>query len=377
MAQLHLFDKRLAALLLVLGGLFQATAQDPVFSQFNLNKNYTNPAYAGYTEHLSLALHSRIQWSHVPGAFNTNTFNANMGCSPSHIGFGLYGYDHVEGEGFLRKRKADAQISVNFPGRLAHSWGRRLSHKKFIISTGLGLGVAQRSIDWSKLTFTDQYSAYEGYLGTPSLMITQNDVSNVIFDMSAGMRFQLELNRKGSYLSFGAAMFHLNRPVETFFNMDNRMDPRYTAHFFTYFQTKKFANKPNYLSVGMILDRQQGMLTNTLMMSKDVETYGKISLGFRRQNFLLVDQNVDALIMQGLVTFGNFTLGYSYDITISRLGPHRTFGTHEIGLAYVFDNISLCSGRSRGRKRKKSNDDCFSLMEDISPAFRDLYLWNP
>lgn len=377
MAQLPLSGKRLAALLLVVSGIFGAKAQDPVFSQFNLNKNYTNPAYAGYTEYLTMAVHSRVQWSHVPGAFNTHTFNLNMGCGPSRVGFGLYGYDHVEGEGFLRKRKGDAQISVNLPGRMARWFGPKLSRKKFILASGLGLGVAQRSIDWSKLTFTDQFSAYEGYLGAPSLMTTQNDVSNVIFDMSAGLRFQMELSKNGSYLSVGAAMFHLNRPVETFFNAQNRMDPRYTAHFFTYFQTKKFANKPNYLSVGMIMDRQQGMMTNTLMMSKDVQTYGKISLGFRRQNFLLVDHNVDALILQGLVTFANFTVGYSYDITISNLGPHRTFGTHEIGIAYVFDNISLCSGKSKGRKGRKSNDDCFSLMDDISPAFRDLYLWNP
>jgi len=364
----------MCTILLLVG--VKAYAQDPVFSQFNLNKNYTNPAYAGYTEDLSLALHTRRQWTNVPGQFSTNTFVANIGCMPGRLGLALMGYDHIEGEGYLRTRQVDAQVSVNLPGRVASWWGRGLSRNKFIWSAGLGLGTGQKNIDWSKLTFTDQYSPYQGYLGQPSLAHGHNETSNQIFSMSAGTRLQVELNDRGSYISAGMAMFHLNRPVETFFEVDNRLQPRYTAHAFTYFQTKKFSNKPSYLSVGMIMDVQQGTRTNTLMTSKDVGKFAKVSIGWRRQNFIAIDENVDAIILQSLFTFGNFTLGYSYDMTISQLGPHRTFGTHEIGLAYIFGNTSLCGG-GKGRGRRKSSDDCFMLMEDISPAFRDLYLWNP
>lgn len=351
--------------------------QDPVFSQFNLNKNYLNPAYAGYSENLQIGVNSRMQWSHVPGGFTTNTFSANMGCAPGRLGLGLIGYDHTEGEGFLRTQKADLQLSVNLPGKLGHWAGRKLSRKKYILSGGMGFGTGQKQIDWSKLTFSDQYSVYEGFLDQPSLVNGYTDRSNVMFDMSAGFRFQAEVNRKGSYISLGAAMFHMNRPVETFFNVDSRLQPRYTAHFFTYFQTKKFVNKPNYASIGMIMDKQQGLLTNTLLASKDVGSYAKVSLGFRRQNFLLIDKNVDALILQGMIGLGNFTLGYSYDMTISSLGPHRTFGTHEVGITYTFRNIALCRAKGRGSNRKKSADDCFLLMSDINPNFRDLFLWNP
>ncbi len=356
-----------------------ARAQDPVFSQFNLNKNYLNPAYAGYSEDLSIGVNSRLQWTNVPGKFMTNTFNANAGCGQGRVGLALIGYDHTEGEGFLNTKNATMQMSVNFPGKLGRWLGRKMYRNKFISSGGLSIGVGQKTIDWSHLTFSDQFSPYEGYLNQPSVIHGYQPVSNMIFDVSAGFRTQAEVNRKGSYVSFGAAAFHLNRPVETFFNTDNRLAPRYTFHFFSYFQLQKFVNKPNYFSVGMISDNQAHLRSNTIMIAKDIEHYAKINLGFRRQNFILIDKNVDALIIQGLVSLNGFTVGYSYDITISSLGPHRTFGTHEIGIAYSFKGFGICRGKGkrRGGRGKKTNDNCFMLMDDINSNFRDLYLWNP
>lgn len=353
-----------------------ARAQDPVFSQFNFNKNYMNPAYAGYSEDLSIGFNSRRQWTNVPGTFSTNTFNANMGCGAGRIGLALLGYDHTEGEGYLNTKNAALQMSVNFPGKLGRWMGHKLYRRKFITSAGMSIGVGQKMLDWSKLTFSDQYTPYEGFLGEPSIAHGYAPTSNTMFDVSAGIRTQAEINRKGSYVSMGAAVFHLNRPVESFFDSDNRLPMRYTLHFFTYFQLERFSNKPNYLSIGMISDNQSHLKTNTIMVSKDVENYAKMSLGFRRQNFLLIDRNVDAVIIQGLVSFSGFTIGYSYDLTISSLGPQRTFGTHEIGIAYVFGGFGLCKGRGRGRG-KKSVDNCFMLMDDINSNFKDLYLWNP
>ncbi len=375
MVQLHLFAKAWLVLMLVCCA-FLVKAQDPVFSQFNLNKNYLNPAYAGYSGDLSVGINSRLQWNNVPGRFSTNTFNANIGCGAGRFGLALTGYDHFEGEGFLHSQNAAVQMSVNLPGKLGRIFGRKLRRQKYIMSGGISLGVGQKTLDWDKLTFSDQFTPYQGFTGQVSAAHGYSEASNTIFDLSAGLRMQAEVNRKGSYVSFGAAVFHLNKPVETFYDSDNRLPPRYTVHFFTYFQTKKFSNKPNFLSVGMISDNQQHLRTNTFMMAKDMQHWAKVSMGFRRQNFLLVDRNVDAVILQGLVSFGGLTIGYSYDITISKLGPHNTFGTHEIGIAYNFRGLGLCGSGKKG-KGKKSADNCFMLMDDISSNFRDLYLWNP
>src|SRR5690606_26008845 len=100
MVPLHSSAKVWLALILLCCALLMQ-AQDPVFSQFNLNKNYLNPAYAGYSGDLSIGVNSRMQWNNIPGKFSTNTFNANIGCGPGRFGLAVTGYDHVEGEGYL------------------------------------------------------------------------------------------------------------------------------------------------------------------------------------------------------------------------------------------------------------------------------------
>ncbi|GAB5558233.1 MAG: hypothetical protein SchgKO_24460 [Schleiferiaceae bacterium] len=356
--------------MIFIGG--KAYGQDPVMSQFSLNKSFLNPAYAGYGKDLIVAAQSRFQWTHVPGAFVTNTFSADIGCPRSRLGFGLIAYDRYEGEGFLHSTNISGQVSVNLPGRFKKLFGNKMYGKKYIFSAGLQMGVGQKQIDWSKLTFADQYGIYTGFTGDPSLVQPQNRESNQVFDMSAGIRGQFEFGKRGSYVSFGGAVFHINRPVESFLGSENRLEPRYTLHFFTYFQTKKFSNNPDFLSVGLVFDAQQGLTTNNLLVYKDIYSFGKVGLGFRRQNFVLIDQNVDAIILQGLVEYNQFTFGYSYDFTISEFGPQRSFGTHEIGITYRFKDTYLCKG-----KGGKDKLDCFFLNSGNFSKGGSSKTWNP
>lgn len=343
--------------------------QDPIFSQFHLNKNYLNPSYAGFTQDLAISSTFRTQWTNVPDVFsNTSASYANIGCNAARLGFGLGYIDHTEGEGFLRNQSMTFQTSVNFPALLPRWFSRKLFRRKYLFAGGLSVGVGQKSIDWSKLTFTDQYDAYLGFSNMPSLVIQRNETSNVIFDVSAGLRLQTPLNKKGSFLSIGVAGFHLNQPVESFFNVENQLRSRYTIHAFAYFQTKKFVNNPDYVSIGIVRDVQQTLETNTILAYKDVGNNIKAGIGFRRQKFL-PNYNVDALIFQGILSFRQWSMGYSYDWTISNLGPQRTFGTHEISIVYLFKKTALCA--------RSNTDDCFFLVEDIREEFRKLYLWDP
>lgn len=332
--------------------------QDAVMSQFTMSPTYLNPAYAGYSGDITASLQSRIQWEQTPGRFNTHSFSINGGCPKSRLGFGLQGVSQVEGEGFLRTYDVAGLISVNLPGRVQDFLGRRLFGRKYILSAGLRLGVGQKTLDWSELRFSDQYSHFEGFLSRPSAIQVQNprETSNVIFDMSAGLRYQMELNDQGAYLSMGGALFHINRPVQTFFGVDEKVPYRYTLHLFTYFPTKKYSNKKEYLSIGLLANHMGGLKSNTLLLYRDAGPFIKVGVGFRRQNFVRINRNVDALIFQSLFQINQLTLGYSFDLTISDLGAHRTFGTHEFGITYTFPNSKLCGKGGRPGKLK-----CFQL----------------
>lgn len=358
MDQLHSYAKLFAALIVALFSIL-ANAQDPVMSQFTFNKNFLNPAYAGFTKDLNMALQNRAQWTRVPGNFNTTVLNANIGCPDYGIGYGLQLYNQYEGEGFLRTTFAQGQVSMNIPGKMGSQLGRKLYGNNFILSAGLQFGLGQKFVDWGKLEFSDQFDHYEGFLEKPSAVQAQSDNTNIIFDLSAGVRGQLEVGRGGSYISLGLGVFHINEPEETFFGLNNEISRRYSAHFFTYFQLNKFENDPDFLSVGMITSYQSQLSSHTVLIYKDLGDYIKIGLGYRRQEFLNISQQMDALILQGTADLGPFTLGYSYDLTLSSLTPNRTFGTHEFGLTYTFENTFLC----QGSKKKKKKECYFDLKE--------------
>ena len=48
--------------------------QDPSFSQFDLNMNYSNPAFTGYEGKTRFLLHSRNQWNRINENFNNSIF---------------------------------------------------------------------------------------------------------------------------------------------------------------------------------------------------------------------------------------------------------------------------------------------------------------
>jgi hypothetical protein len=49
-------------------------AQDPSFSQFDLNMMYTNPAFASYEGGVRILGHSRNQWNRINENFNNTLF---------------------------------------------------------------------------------------------------------------------------------------------------------------------------------------------------------------------------------------------------------------------------------------------------------------
>ena len=334
-----------------------ANAQDPTFSQFYLNKTYLNPAYAGHTKDLGVGFQSRYQWTGVPGMFNTTTAHMNIGNAGTGMGYGLQLYNNVEGEGRLRTQTAAMQASYNTAGRFGRQLGKKLRGRKYILSFGLQGAVSQKSIDYTKFTFTDQLDPYDGIVQNRTALPQGGDVSNIIIDVSAGIRYRFEVDRRGSYVSLGAAMFHMNKPQESFYGYEAYLQPRYTGHMFYHFQTKKFVNNPSYLSIGYVVDKQQVLQTNTIYIAKDLVKYFTLGFAFRRMNIIQFDHNNDSFITQFTFSKDNLTVGYSYDVTVSSLGAFNTYGTHELGIIYVISGTEL----KRRKKRTDRHNDCFFM----------------
>lgn len=346
-------------------------AQDPTFSLFNINHIYLNPAYTGGTGDISVGVNSRAQWTRVPSRFQTNMAYVQGGCPNWNLGLGLRLYDDTEGEGYMRNTNAAALIAVHLPGRFGRSI-KSIRNKKYIFSMGMQIAVGQRKLDWTNLVFSDQLDPYLGFYVQESQVNPKNEVSNLVFDVGVGGRFRFSFGDRGSHVSMGAAVFHINKPVESFFNLETRLLPRYTGYFYTHFQTSKYTNNPHYLSFGWVMDHQQALRTNTLNMNYDVMSNLMLGLAYRKKHIVVIDNDYDSFIVSFMYSMGALTLGYSYDFTLPHLGVENTAGTHEIGLVYRFKGTKLC----RGRRSRARSLDCYDL--DLKRADRsDWSIWRP
>lgn len=329
--------------------------QDPVFSQYYLNQNYLNPAFAGFTNDLTTNLISRAQYLRIPGLLTSHALSANISCEEeTRIGIGLIAYNHIEGEGFLTSNQLAGQLSANFPFKFRVS--RRSKMNKGLFAGGIQLGMGQKQLNWSRLSFTDQYTPYLLGVQNQSAVGLQEHSSNIYLDASVGLRASLEMGsgEKPRFISFGFSIFHLNRPVQTFLESTLPLEPRYSAYFFSYFGNSKRGRTVDlrYWSIGALADYQQGLQSHTFSVYKDANEFFSAGLSLRRQNFLLIDQNVDAVINHLIYRIPNlkgdeFTIGVSYEWTVSSLGEEKTFGTIELGLSWRFSGYNLCKRRKR------------------------------
>ena len=348
------------------------SAQDPILSQFYINRLYLNPAYAGVNRDLTIGVVNRQQWTNIRGPHSITLATADVGCPTSGVGFGLRLFDHLVGTAGYHKTDLAGSISVNIPGYFGRGWPfRQMRKAKYLIGAGLQYGLGQKRIDWSKLVFSDQIDPFQGIVAPNTFLNIGNDVSNFTHDLSAGLLFRGELSRDGSFFSLGLSGFHLNRPRETMIGLDHRIPTRYTAHFFTHFLLgSPYRNKNlHYLSVGYVRNWQTTLTSNAVHVSSNFGENVLVGLGLRSELYPIVDRRLESLIFNIGYQFSGFTISYSYDIVISALGPQNTAGTHEIGVVYRFDNVYFCRERSA---RKKAQARCLLIDRESRGAF-DLF----
>ena len=346
-------------------GCWGASAQDPIFAQYYLNQNYLNPAYAGFTNDLTLNYNSRAQYVRVPGVLYSHTVSANISCEEeTKLGLGFLGYHHIEGEGRLHTVNLSGQASANFPFK----WKNKYRYTKGLISFGLQVGAGQKYIDWDRLTFSDQFDPFERGIVQASNFRQPSEASNIFLDAGFGLRATLEYGsgRKPKFLSIGAAAFHLNRPVQTFFNTEIPLEPRYSFYAFNYLGNNRRGRTRDlrYWSFGLLADYQQGLQTHTLSLFKDANEHVTAGLSYRRQDFIQIDENADAVIPHLIIYYRNWSLGIAYEWTVSTIGEEQTFGTTEIGISYRFENANLCNSR-----RKMCEVKGFEMGHDMPNAY--------
>ena len=287
-----------------------AIAQDPQFTQFYANPLYLNPAFAGSYGCPRLHSNFRNEWPSLSGNYVTYSMSYDQYVKNVSGGIGFIALHDQQGQGTIFTSMIGAIYSYHLK-----------VNRKFSMMFGARASMFNKSLDWDKLTFGDMIDPRSGFI------YQTGDVprggSRYFFDASAGV---VGYNK---HFFFGFAAHHLNRPNESMIIGESRLPIRLTGHMGAEIKLGGKSQYSNNTSImpNIIYQYQNGF--QELNIGTYVK-YGAFNVGawFR---------NRDAFILTVGINTGKFKLGYSYDITVSKLNNAISGGSHEVSLGLYFD----------------------------------------
>ncbi len=189
-------------------------------------------------------------------------------------------------------------------------------NRKFSMMFGAKAAWTQKFLDFSRLTFGDMIDERKGFIFQTGDIIKNG--SRGFFDASAGM---VGFSKK---FFFGVAAHHLNTPNESMIQGESKLPIRYTAHAGADIEIgnkSRFATKTSIMP-NIIFQYQRGF------MEMNIGTYIKYG-NFQAGAWF---RNRDAFILTVGVNTGTLRIGYSYDVTVSKLNNGTSGGSHEVSL---------------------------------------------
>ncbi len=310
---------KFGVLMLITG---QVCAQDPNFSQFFSSPLNMNPALTGaINSDWRLVSNLRTQWIGPANPYVTGTvsYDAKM-FNRKIIGVeernraavgGMLMFDEAM-QGIVKSTYA----SLNFTYNILLSSGA-MTHR---LGAGFGGSFGNRFVNFDRLYFQDQFTG-DGF--DTNLPTGETALARMKPYLSASMGLLYSASSAKSNFDLGAAMFHLNKPRQTWLSDENEFLPiRYVSH----------ANFDRYLNSSLILN-----LNGTYQFQREAQYYsiggalgyhigGREDLIFNAGLWYWSENAITPYV--GLI-INRMQFGVSYDATISKLRdaprPANTF----------------------------------------------------
>jgi type IX secretion system PorP/SprF family membrane protein len=306
------------------------TAQDPQFSQFYAAPLYLNPAFAGSTNQARAGLNYRNQWPAIDANFTTMSAFFDYYVEDKSSGVGILLNRDQEGLAGLRSLSVALQYAYDM--QITDNLGFR---------PGFQVGLYNRDVNFSKLTFADQYDG-NGNFTNPTLEQFNTNFSKTFVDLSTGGL----LFTKTAWL--GVAAYHLNKPNQSIIDEKSPLPIKLSFH-----GGFKFLMKPGHTGSGVYTREAERSIAPAFQYrhqgkfdQMDVGmyfTFEPLVLGtwyrgvpFKKVNGYINNESI--VLLLGFTKLGAkdaINIGYSYDITISKLGP-ASGGAHEFSLVYTW-----------------------------------------
>src|SRR4030095_1155350 len=215
--------KKMALFILLLVSFRYAKAQDPSFSQFFSSPLNVNPALtARINSDWRLISNFPDQWVGPASPYATGTISydtklfqnkiPNVHDENNIIGIGgMLMYDRAM-DGIMKTAYGSANLSYNMvlvDGPVVHRLG-----------AGFGVTYTSRLIDFSRLTWEEQWVGYSGF--NTNLPSGEAALSNMKPFISLNTGLVYSITSEFSNFDIGAAAFHVNTPKQTFLEDDRQ-----------------------------------------------------------------------------------------------------------------------------------------------------------
>lgn len=297
--------------------LFPVTqAQSLHFSQWFNSPLTTNPANTGFIPDADyrIGANYRTQWSTVMSVpYKTMSIFGDAQVLRNKlengwIGLGAVILSDVAGTGKLATNKIYGSLAYH-----------QMIGVSSLLTAGFNVGWVNKRINTADLTFPDQFDGkfFSNQVPTSVLL----DVRSVsYFDLQTGINYAY-FPSDNIYLNGGIAIWHINRPRESFFSIDqtgfdSRLSPRYSG----------FLNGSFKMNEEVILNPMAYYTIQARASELTAGIYAQYNLKDAGEMQLLAGlyyRMDDAIIPMVGLTWNNIRLLFSYDVTISSLNKYN------------------------------------------------------
>jgi type IX secretion system PorP/SprF family membrane protein len=289
--------------------------QDPQFTQFYSVPMYLGPSFAGATIQQRLSSNYRRQWMAIPADYATFSFAYDYYFYKYNSGLGIMFMQDQAGTARLGTSYIDLLYSYDFA--VFSSWHLR---------PGISFSYLRYNLNFNKLLFGDQVirGNAPSSVETPPSKENRGDIDGSFSTLAYNSRIWV-----------GITVDHLLQPNISLYNDKSNVPIKYSFYGGAQIIQKGKLLKPDNESVSVAyLFRMQGAYKQL-----DLGLYWynpPYMLGFWYRGIPLVNSDRgDAVAILAGLKFSMFSIGYSYDFTVSNL-VNSTAGAHELSISYEF-----------------------------------------
>jgi type IX secretion system PorP/SprF family membrane protein len=324
--------------MLLVASVLKTHAQDYQFSQFYANILYLNPAFAGSAHKNRIILHQRLQWPSLDAKYTSSAISFDHYFNKTNSGIGILYTKDVQG---------GSNISTN-DIQFQYSYELHIT-EKYSFRAGLQAGYVSRYVNYSILNFPDQYSI-NGPTSTNSAEPFGSQKKDYL-DLSSGGVFYSEK----FWISLAYA--HMNKPDQSFYGDNSPLPSKYsvTGGYKFLISKNSFANSLSDKGKSYLIPtahyKSQGKSDQLDLGVYAILNHTLLGIWYRGlpiKNYSKKAINNESVVVLLGYKIKNFSIGYSYDFTVSKLTTAKTGGAHELNITFLFGDP-----KSRSRPMKK------------------------